>query len=254
MLNCLVPNEGEFVFYILSAMIFLIVFKNLWPLKLGNADSALSLFYRLFQSLMGWSVTELEPCVAIFISGTFREFSLALCRYWSVLSVKKVWNDFGEFLFIWSSTSCKLLRVAMSFNLKIFDSLYRAALDSHGRLKLIIQSALVWISSVLFMTWVWVCPYSWQSYRRWDSKIAEYIVFKSFKSKWYLILGKRIFPLLSLTFFVSMCCLNVRCWSSFKHKFFASLTIYIFCPLILKFVFWYLFFCSEEDYFCFTGI
>ena len=218
MLNCLVPNKGEFVFYksILSAMIFLIVFKNLWPLKLGNADSALSLFYRLFQSLITLSVTELEPCVAIFIGGTFREFSLALCRCCSVLSVKKVWNDFGEFLFIWSSTSCKLLRVAMSFNLKIFDSLYRGALDPHGRLKLIIQSALVWIFSMLFMTWVWVCPHSWQS---WDSKIAEYIVFKSFKSKWYLILAKRIFPLLSLTFFVSMCCLNVRCWSSFKHKF-----------------------------------
>ena len=52
MLNCLVPNKGELVFYksTLSAMIFLIVFKNLRPLKPGNADSGLSLFCNLFQS------------------------------------------------------------------------------------------------------------------------------------------------------------------------------------------------------------
>ena len=99
-----------------------------------------------------------------------------------------------------------------------------------------IQSALFWIFSMLSMTWVWACPHSCQLYQRWNSKIAEYIVFKSFESTWYLILAKRLFVLLSLSFIVSVCCLNVRCWCNFKPKYLASLTIFIFCPLILKFI------------------
>ena len=125
----------------------------------------------------------------------------------------------------------------MSFNLKIFDCLYGGALDSHGPLKLITRSALFQIFSMLFMTWVWICHHSWQPHQRWNSNIAEYIVFKSFESTWYLILAKRPFALLSLSCIVSMCCLNVRCWSSFKPKYLASLRIFICCPLILKFIY-----------------
>ena len=125
----------------------------------------------------------------------------------------------------------------MSFNLKMFDCLYGGALDSHGPLKLIIRSALFQIFSMLFMTWDWICQHSWQPHQRWNSNIAEYIVFKSFESTWYLILAKRPFALLSLSCIVSMCCLNVRCWSSFKPKYLASLRIFIFCPLILKFIY-----------------
>ena len=137
---------------------------------------------------------------------------------------------------MWSYTNFRLLRSTIHFNLKIFDSFYRGTLDSHGHLKLIIWSALFWIFSMLLITWVWACPHSWQPYRRWDSKIAEYIVFKSFESTWYLILAKSLFSLLSLSFVVSMCCLSVRCWSNFKPKYLTSLTILIFCPLILKFI------------------
>ena len=190
----MVPSKGELVFYksTLSAT-FLIVFKNLWQLKSRNVDSGLSLFCYLLQSLIAQHV--------VFTGGTFREFPLVLCRCCSVLSVKKVWNDFGRFLFIWSYTNCKLLKSTMSFNLQIFYSLYRGALDCHGALKLIIRSALFWIFSILFMAWVRVCPHSWQPYRRWDSKIAEYIVFKSFESTWYLILAKEaICSLLSWSF------------------------------------------------------
>ena len=130
----------------------------------------------------------------------------------------------------------------MPFNFKIFDSLNRGALDSHGPSILIIRSALFWIFSMLFMTWVWFYPNSWQLYRRWGSKIAEYIVFKNSELTWYLILAKRPFALLSLSFIVCICSLNVRCWSSFKHKYLASLAIFIFYPLILKFMFFYFYF------------
>ena len=93
--------------------------------------------------------------------------------------------------------------------------------------------------SVLSMILVLVCPYSWQPYQRWDSKIVEYNALESFESTWYLILAKRLFALLSLSFIVRICCLNVRYWSSFKRKYLASLTIFIFCPFILKFIYFF---------------
>ena len=123
---------------------------------------------------------------------------------------------------------CELVRITMSFNLNIFNSLYSGELDSQVNY---LECFVLIFFSVLLMIWVWACPYSWQPYQGWDSKIVEYIVPKSFESTSYIILAKRLFPLLSLSFIVRICCLNVRCWSNFKPKYLASLTTFIFCPL-----------------------
>ena len=62
------------------------------------------------------------------------------------------------------------------------------------------------------------------------------MVSKSFESTCYLILIKRVFAVLSVSFIECMCCLNIRCCSSCKHKYLASLTIFIFCPIISRFI------------------
>ena len=53
-----------------------------------------------------------------------------------------------------------------------------------------------------------------------------------------------------------MCCLSVKCWSSFKPQYLASFTLFIFCThILLVFLFHYFFFfCSEKNYFCFTSV
>ena len=180
---------------------------------------------------MSWNHKLLFSLVAR--SGNFLSYCVDVVPPWVF---KNVWNDFGRFLFMWSYTNFRLLRSTIHFNLKIFDFFYRGTLDSHGHLRLIIWSALFWIFSMFLITWVWACPHSWQPYRRWDLKIAEYIVFKSFESTWYLILAERLFSMLSLSSIASMCCSNVRCWSNFRPNYLASVAIFIFCPVILKFI------------------
>ena len=101
-------------------------------------------------------------------------------------------------------TKLDCYKVAKSFTLKIFDFLYSGVLFSYGPLKLIIVNVLFGIFTVLSIIWVRICAYSWQPYRRWDPKMAEYYVFKSFVSTWDLILAKKVFALLSLNVIVSI--------------------------------------------------
>ena len=51
-----------------------------------------------------------------------------------------------------------------------------------------------------------------------------------------VILVRRPFDLLSLSFIVSVCFLKVKCLSSIKPKYLSYLTIFIFCLLILRFI------------------
>ena len=137
-----------------------------------------------------------------------REFPLVLCWCCFVFNVKNVWNDFGKFLFVWSYTNCELLRVGMSFNLTFFLFFVQRGTGFPWAFKVNYSKCfLLNYFSVIHDLGLGL-PHDWQPYWRWDSKITEYIVFKSFESTCYLILAKSPIALLRLSFIVCMCCLN----------------------------------------------
>ena len=119
MLNRLVLNKGEFVFFksTLSTMIFL--FSKTCD-QLSQVMPIQSLFCRLFQSLiahrlwLSWNHRFLFSLVVR--SGNFLSYCFDVVPF-------QVWKRYEmilvNFLFIWSHTNCKLLRVTMSINWKI---------------------------------------------------------------------------------------------------------------------------------------
>ena len=88
-----------------------------------------------------------------------------------------------------------------------------------------------------FNNFTLVCPYIWQPYLRWVSKRAWYIVLSKGNLTKYLIFERRQFALFSFSLRFSRWYLNVRCSSSISPRYFVLQMIFIFCPLILKFMF-----------------
>ena len=131
----------------------------------------------------------------------------------------------------------QLYFIMIFFNLSILDSLYKESTDSWGPLKFNISNALFCVLFIASAILLWFCPHIWHSYLRWVSKRAWCIILSKENVTKYLIFGRRQFALFSFSLKFSRWFLNARCLSSISLRYFVLQMIFVFCWLILKFMF-----------------
>ena len=122
--------------------------------------------------------------------------------------------------------------------MRIFKSLlYNVLGGSNFDLKHLILIDLFWSFSISLKVMVLFWPHTWRAYLNIESNIAKYTVLRRSGLMYisiYLNFARRPQLLLSLLLICSVWNFHVRPSSKSMPRYFISLIVSIFCPLILK--------------------